>query len=163
MTGRLSSLNNGRTQRRAADSSAAGELAIGSFQQEVGLEWAGRADFCNSTEKCRRALQRTHLPLSLARASISSKKTMEGATARAFRNTCRPATIEKREADRTLDGDTYDSSWAQTRTGNTAAINAAGYVTVHPFVTSTTKNTNKGAGKRRSGLYDNHSKHSLLE
>lgn len=29
-----------------------------------------------------------YLPLSLARASISSKKTMEGATARAFRNTC---------------------------------------------------------------------------
>lgn len=29
-----------------------------------------------------------YLPLSLARASISSKKTMEGATALAFRNTC---------------------------------------------------------------------------
>lgn len=93
-----------------------------------------------------------HLPLSLARASISSKKTMEGATALAFRNTCRPATTEKREADRTLDGDTYDSSWVQTRTGNTAAINAAGYVTVHPFMTSRTKNTNKRAlaGKPQS-------------
>ena len=29
-----------------------------------------------------------YLPLSLARASISSKKTMDGATARAFLNTC---------------------------------------------------------------------------
>lgn len=158
MTGRLSSLSNGRTQRRAADSRAAGKLAIGIFQQEVGLEWAGRADFCNSTENIH-----THLPLSLARASISSKKTMAGATALAFRNTCRPATKEKREADRTLDGDTYDSSRAQTLTGNTAVINAAGYVTVHPFVTSTAKNTNKRAGKRQSGLYDNHPKHSLLE
>lgn len=72
------------------------------------------------------------------------------------------ATIEK--GGKHLTG-THDSSWVHTCTGNAAVINAAGYMMVHPFMTSKTKNINKRAlaGKRQSGLDDNNLKHPLLE
>lgn len=107
---------------------------------------------------------RLYLPLSLARASISSKKTMEGATARAFRNTCRGQQQKKRGKRTELLTGTHDSSWVHTCTGNTAVINAAGYMMVRPLMTSKTKNINKRAlaGKLQSGL-DDRQKHPLLE
>lgn len=77
-----------------------------------------------------------YLPLSLARASTSSKKTMEGATALAFRNTCRRRRRQQWTRGK-QEGGVVSWQRAQAQTGSTAQSARS------DLIVSTAKNTRR--------------------
>lgn len=84
MTTELEIVNGGQQRRSEVDGSPGEEThSVGSNCVTLDFNLTACLSCCGVDRN-----NPLYLPLSLASASISSKKTMEGATARAFRNTC---------------------------------------------------------------------------